>query len=377
LNRELYTREDIPYLETQVEEWIGKIEEENKELFKELKERGVVPKNQGYRIKRPIISGILTLSHEAQEKLENLDALEREKFYKEALDFFQNLADALGTDLLYAVVHLDETAPHIHFALRNFRYKEPNMEAVSKLGWEDLWETLKKGLGKAISNTFYSEDSVRVKRKADFMISYSRLQDTLDFFEPLGFGRGIPKKVREARGEPYWKTINRSVRQLHEDLPKEIKLKEKELEELGKDLFRLREKKTELERYVRRLEIEKEQLEQYLEEMRAEADKLRREVEDLSKKVADMRRLSRLEEFLGEVADHIRSFNEEVEEWVREWGISDNLKEELKINEKEALKRLKAILTEAEEKQKVVRNVRRIKADLDNRGKPSGPSFGM
>ena len=296
-NRELYTREDIPYLEAQVEEWIGKIEEENKELFKELKERGVVPKNQGYRIKRPIISGILTLSHEAQEELKE-DPRKMEDFLERAKDYLQTLADALGTDLLYAVVHLDETAPHIHFALRNFRYKEPNMEAVCKLGWEDLWETLKKGRGKALSNTFYSEDSVRAKRKADFMISYSRLQDTLDYFEPLGFGRGTPKKEREARGEPYWRIVNRSVRRLHEDLPKEIKLKEKELKLLQEEVRRLREEKEWLEAELRELKREIELNEELLSnidkmhielmKLKAENRELREENERLREKLREL-----------------------------------------------------------------------------------------
>ena len=280
----LISSDNLPMDKAKVEDYIRNLEEENKSLFKALKQEGLIPKNQGYKIARPVVGGILTLSHEAQEKVKNEELLG--EFLSEAKRYLKLLADALGTDILYAVVHLDETAPHIHFALRNLVYKEPNREALHELGWEDLEEPLKRARGKAISNVFYG-DSPKAKNPRPYQIPFSRLQDSLEYFRPkLGFGRGKPKKERIKEGEPVWKWINRSVRGLHEDLPKEVKLLEDQVRKLRLTIKQLYQDRTRLNDEVKELEERKKKLEEtkaLLEEkLKTLEEKLRKKEEYLS-----------------------------------------------------------------------------------------------
>lgn len=242
--------EDPPRTREEAEELLKKIVEENRELFKELKKTGYVAKNQGYKLKSHLAHGILTLSHEAQEDVKDSGKLV--EFLHRAKEYLFTLADALGTDLVYAVVHLDETAPHIHFALRNLRTKESDPEAVKKLGWgEEELEALRRGTGKSVIATFQGGVA---KRWRDYNLHFSRLQDSLNFFTPLGFGRGIPKSERVEREEPYWKWTARSVRKLHEDLPREIEHAEKKLKKLGKKIREARKVvKSEKQRLKKRI----------------------------------------------------------------------------------------------------------------------------
>ncbi len=228
--------EGPPGTREEAKELMERIEEENRELFKELKKTGYVAKNQGYKLKSHLAYGILTLSHEAQKDLS--DHRKLEEFLHMAKEYLSILAKALGTDLVYAVVHLDETAPHIHFALRNLRTREPDPEAVKRLGWgEEELEVLRRGVGKSVIATF--QGSV-AKSWRNYNLHFSKLQDSLNFFEPIGFGRGIPKSERVAKGEPYWKWTTRSLRRLHEDIPRELEYTEKRLKELEEKIRKAR-----------------------------------------------------------------------------------------------------------------------------------------
>jgi hypothetical protein len=64
-------------------------------------------------------------------------------------------------------------------------------------------------------------------------IDFGELQDRVSTtFSHLDITRGVKKETRKARGEPESTYVHRSVKQLHEDLPKEIKAAEKRLESL-------------------------------------------------------------------------------------------------------------------------------------------------
>jgi len=271
----------LPRSQEEADDFLAKLEQENRELFRQLKEQGLVPRNQGYKLNTPIVSGILTLSHEAQETLEG-DGDLFNLFISKAKEYLRLLADALGTDLIYAVVHLDETAPHIHFALRNLRYRPPSQEASEKLGLDGDAEALRQGIGKAVSNTFYG-DSPKGKNPRPYQLPYSRLQDTLNFFRPLGFGRGKPKKKRIADGEPVWKWVNRSVRQLHEDLPKEINRLEIERSYVILKLLDERERLEQLQKQLQELEERKRREEEELRKLREELHKLEDEIRKLER----------------------------------------------------------------------------------------------
>jgi len=331
-NRILVALKDLPKSKEDINSFIEVLEQENRQLFQELKSAGKIPKNVGYRIKRPFVSGILTLSHEAQKKLREEKLLD--KFLEHAREYLDLLAKALGTDLLYAVVHLDETAPHIHFALRNLVYKSPDPNALKELGWEDLSDTLEKAQGKAISFLFFGDTGLRRLSKREHQIHFSRLQDTLEFFRPLGFGRGTPKKERLARGEPYWKVINRSVKRLHEDLPKEIKLVEEELRRLYYEIGELERRHDELLEEVRRLE-----------ERKAKLQEVERRWEEATAKVYELEKeKAKLMQEIVVMQTGIKALEETYSEWQRK---NEELAKELRGAE-ERLRELNEAIQKAE-----------------------------
>ena len=337
-NRILFALGDLPKTKEEVANWVKTLEEENRQLFKHLKEMGVIAKNQGYKIARPYVGGILTLSHEAQKDLRQNGNLFN-KFLEYATEYLQLLAKALGTDLLYAVAHLDETAPHVHFAFRNLSYKDPDPEALKKLGWEDLAPKLQKAKGKAISNLFHGDDGFNeINGVRDYQIHFSRLQDSLEFFRPLGFGRGVRKKERMARGEPYWKVINRSVRELHEDLPKEIKLKRSELAELEREVELKKEELEMLEREKNRL------LEELRQTAKKEVEKFKEALANLSKNYEEFKELTTI--FVDRATDEIETLKEEVKRLKEENETlrkeTESLKNEL-LKAKETEKKLKGL----------------------------------
>ncbi len=353
--------EGPPRIREGAKELMERIEDESKELFKELKRKGLIAKNQGYKLKSHLAYGILTLSHEAQKDVK--DQRKLEEFLHRAKEYLENLAEALGTDLIYAVVHLDETAPHIHFALRNLRTREPDPEAVQRLGWgEEELEVLRRGVGKSVIATF--QGSV-AKSWRNYNLHFSRLQDSLNFFEPVGFGRGIPRAERVAKGEPYWKWTTRSLRRLHEDLPREIEYAEKRLKELEEKIREAR----------KAIRSEKRRLKRKLIEMLKKARIRVKEVGVFKKeKVISLNDLGKFldmvaEELVraGQVVETAERLKREVGELGREVIRMRKEIEELEMERqrlKVEIKRLRSIQRELEEEQEpgqtqIQENIRR------------------
>jgi len=130
------------------------------------------------------LEGLLSFSHEAQPDILALSTEDQDRRY---LDAAKAAADALGTTLVGLAVHRDESAPHAHFALTGYGHD-----------------------GKPISTKLAKG-------------SCSRLQDAVaPAYANLGITRGkyIAERIRD--GEDYSKTIHRTVRELHRDLPLEL-----------------------------------------------------------------------------------------------------------------------------------------------------------
>jgi hypothetical protein len=142
----------------------------------------------------PAWSGIITWGTDAQRVIQALPTVEQDALYQQIA---QRIADQLGVDVHHVAVHRDESAPHAHFMICG------------------------------ISNI--TGKSIRPK-PADM----KRLQDLAGgCCAHLNITRGIEKTVRIERGEDYSKTINRSVKQLHQDLPREIQALEKTRDNLA------------------------------------------------------------------------------------------------------------------------------------------------
>lgn len=133
-----------------------------------------------------LTSGVITFGKEAQRHVEALGRDVQNAMFRSVADA---IAKALNTDVAGLVVHRDETAIHAHFMLYS----------VDKMG-----NALSKSITKSVA---------------------SKLQDVaagaaVEFVPTIT--RGKEKAARIAAGEPPSKYVNRSVRQLHEDLPGEI-----------------------------------------------------------------------------------------------------------------------------------------------------------
>lgn len=158
--------------------------------------------------------GIITFGVEAAAMFGRLEIERQDKA-------FQSLAEAiatrLGTTLEGLVVHLDETTIHAHFEMRG-----------------------------------YDDDGTPISKVATFRVM-SELQDLtaeiMGRFCP-GIERGHKKWDRIEAGADYAATLNRSVKELHRDLPSEIEVLRAEIEVLRAELELLRAEEVELEASV-------------------------------------------------------------------------------------------------------------------------------
>lgn len=140
-----------------------------------------------------VTAGIITFGVEAAAMFGRLE-IERQD------EAFQSLGEAiakrLGTTLEGLVVHLDETTIHAHFEMRG-----------------------------------YDDDGTPISKVATFRVM-SELQDLtaeiMGRFCP-GIERGHKKWDRIETGADYAATLNRSVKELHRDLPGEIEVLRTEL----------------------------------------------------------------------------------------------------------------------------------------------------
>ena len=157
-----------------------------------IKEQGErVRARTGKKIRKDanlFLAGILTFSKDARGLVNTTppDAQARE--------MAKRFASENRVRLLYLVRHADEATTHYHC----------------------LWENISSA-GESVKNKLNP-------------VALSRWQDVAgEVFSSAGIGRGTPKAERIAAGEDFSKVIHRSVRKLHEDLPKEILREEERL----------------------------------------------------------------------------------------------------------------------------------------------------
>ena len=130
--------------------------------------------------------GIITFGVDAQKVVSLLGIDRQDELFAEVAEA---VANRLGTTVTGLSVHLDESAIHAHF----------QMPAVSKYGTPVSKIAVKKVLNEiqSIAAEIASQYDSRIER-------------------------GTPRLKREKAGATRSQTINRQVRQLHEDLPAEI-----------------------------------------------------------------------------------------------------------------------------------------------------------
>ncbi len=142
------------------------------------------------------ISGILTFGHEAQPIFERLGPEAQDAAYREAAEA---VARRLNTTLTGLVVHCDESAPHAHFQTPSYDLDgEAISEKVKKSTLRDLQTLVAEVMGR----------------------------------HAPGIERGRSRLERLKAGAKPSEVVHKSVRQLHDELPREIAQRRRELEEL-------------------------------------------------------------------------------------------------------------------------------------------------
>ncbi len=142
------------------------------------------------------LSGILTFGHEAQPIFERLGPEAQDAAYREAAEA---VAGRLNTTLTSLVVHCDESAPHAHFQTPSYDLDgEAISEKVKKSTLRDLQTLVAEVMGR----------------------------------HAPGIERGRSKLERLKAGAKPSEVVHKSVRQLHDELPREIAQRRRELDEL-------------------------------------------------------------------------------------------------------------------------------------------------
>lgn len=145
------------------------------------------------------LSAVISFSKEARQMVnenppESLDTL--------AVKYAEDFSSKFDVKLLYCGVHVDESTRHYQFFTENIN-----------------------GKGNSLKNQLTKKD-------------LSALQDRAgEIFAEVGLSRGIKKIERIANGEDYSKTVHRSVKQLHEDLPREISFMENQRDQTREELL--------------------------------------------------------------------------------------------------------------------------------------------
>lgn len=142
------------------------------------------------------VAGIITFGHEAQKLFERLTPDQQDAAYREVAEA---VARRLNSTLTGLVIHADESAPHAHFQLPAY-----------DLTGHPVSETAKRGALRDLQTI-----------TAEVMGRHAP-----------GIERGRPKWARLQGGASPAEVVNRSVSQLHDELPAEIAAKEAELAEV-------------------------------------------------------------------------------------------------------------------------------------------------
>ncbi len=143
-----------------------------------------------------VTAGIVTFGHKAAGLFAQLPDEQQDAAFQELVG---KIAMRLGTQVEAMVIHLDETSLHAHFELRA-----------------------------------YNDSGAPVSKVATYKVM-SELQDlTADIMARHcpGIERGHKKFDRIKAGADYAETLNRSVKQLHQDLPAEIATRQAEIKTL-------------------------------------------------------------------------------------------------------------------------------------------------
>jgi tetrahydromethanopterin S-methyltransferase subunit G len=206
------------------------------------------------------IAGIITFGKEAQPHIEKLSVDEQNELFLESA---QEIAKKLGTSLDGLSVHRDESAVHAHFQM-----------------------------------TGYGLDGSPLSKKIDIKMC-SVLQDIgAKPFQKIGISRGERIGDRISRGDDYSKTIHRSVRELHSDLPKELEAAHKKVAEMENRVEKTESKLNQVRDQLAQEQSSKRDLKAKNEALEKDQVKLEKRLKTYEKRLddrtAELKRLSQI-----------------------------------------------------------------------------------
>ncbi len=199
-----------------------------------------------------LAEGIITFSRAAQPIV--LDKLD------EAHACARSLVDAVvrdhghGAKLVSLVYHADEAAPHYHFV-------------IDGVGTD----------GRAVLQRVHKRQGVHIQELGGLA------------FACLGIQRGIPVIQRIQRGDDRSKTVHRSVRQLHADLPKELAAKQRQVAAVTVDLAELQAKASTTESRLNKAHADLAKVQAQASVDAARVSKLEERIKDYTARLAKQR----------------------------------------------------------------------------------------
>ena len=199
--------------------------------------------------------GVITFGHAAQSIFNELTLEQQADAY---LDVAERIAEHYETTLRGLVIHADETAPHAHV----------------------VWDCRNRN-GTPMSH----------------VMKGSRLQDIAGEViarHAPGIERGIRKAERIARGDDPSRIYNRSVRQLHQDLPRELKAKQLDLEKLERHIDEMKARANEFQADKIRLRRDQQRIYDCEAENKAAEAELKLEVQRTNVQANAMRSRERI-----------------------------------------------------------------------------------
>ncbi|RME55883.1 hypothetical protein D6779_11680 [Candidatus Parcubacteria bacterium] len=223
---------------------------------------------------RVAFEGIITFSKLAQPIIEALPLNEQDDIFHQVAE---KIAEYLNTSLHGLVVHRDESALHAHFTLAGYDMN-----------------------GNPLTQTVKRQQCIQIQDVAAEVVQH------------LGIGRGKSKIERIKDGEPLNAYINRTVRELHYDLPNEADAVKANLQA---KIEELEQKATEAEARIQKATRNLERTEQKLKEAGEENERLQKRLQTYQRRLetaqAELEETTqKLEEARSELA-RLQKLNEE------------------------------------------------------------------
>ena len=259
-----------------------------------------------------LFAGIITFGVEAQQIVNQLPIQEQNQLFNQVI---QAIAKFLNTDIESAVIHRDETAIHCHFSLFNLTRD-----------------------GKTLTT----------KLKPDVM---SKIQDiAYEQVKKYGIGRG--KKKYERIMDREYNIIHKSVKQLHYELPNEIKQKINELNAIKLKINNMNNLLNSLQNQIKEQENIKQSKEKEIRDIQAKINELK----------PVMNSLKNNQQKLLENIDRLRKEEEAYREKIKKMLETER---ELKTQIENLQKEYEKIFTEYQRLQNIIKQINDIQREND------------